>query len=408
MSRVLDVYLHGARIGTLTQQEGELSFAYAADAKTAVSLSLPTQAAPHTGQAVKAFFSGLLPDDIIRHRLARVLGVSEKNPFSLLEAIGGECAGALALYPAGQTPPPAQIQDLEILDEQRLTEIVALVRYRPLLAGTDNIRLSLAGAQDKLAVCLKDNKIALVRGTTPTTHILKPAIEDIQGSVHNEYFCLRLAAAVGLDAAEASLHHAEEQAFLLIKRYDRTEDGMRLHQEDFCQALGILPEMKYQREGGPAVADCLALIAKYSSRPAADRLEFLRRLIFNYLIGNADAHGKNAALLYKNGKVCLAPAYDLLCTAVYPAVSQKMAMKIGGQYETDTLCLRHWQQLVPDTALARKALQKDLSRLATTTQEQAATLHHTLRAEKHDHPILEKIIGVIRLRARQALEEISD
>ena len=406
MNRMLDVYLHGALIGALTQQNGELSFAYVPDAKTAVSLSLSLQTEPYTGQAVKAFFSGLLPDDIVRQRLARVLGVSEKNPFSLLEAIGGECAGALALYPTGQTPQRAQTHDVEILDETRLTEILALLRRRPLLAGTDNIRLSLAGVQDKLAVSLKDNKIALVRGTTPTTHILKPAIEDIEGSVYNELFCLRLAAAVKLDTAEATLHYAGNQPFLLVKRYDRTEEGTRLHQEDFCQALGILPEMKYQREGGPSVADCLALLAKQSSRPAADRLEFLRRLIFNYLIGNADAHGKNAALLYKDGKIRLAPAYDLLCTAVYPTVSQKMAMKIVGQYDADTLCLRHWHQLVPDTALARKALQKDLLLLATATQEQAVTLHHRLQAEGHYHPILEKIIGVIRLRASQVLREI--
>ena len=154
------------------------------------------------------------------------------------------------------------------------------------------------------------------------------------------------------------------------------------------------------------MAECLALLAKHSSRPAADRLEFLRRLIFVYLIGNADAHGKNAALLYKDGKIRLAPAYDLLCTAVYPTVSQKMAMKIGGQYDADTLCLRHWHQLVPDTALARKALQKDLLLLAKTTQEQAVIVHHTLQAEGHDHPILEKILGVIRLRASQVLREI--
>ena len=408
MTRILDVYLHEQLTGTLTEENGDLSFLYNPHAKIAVSYSLPLQDKPHRGQAVKAFFSGLLPDDIVRHRLARVLGVSAKNSFSLLESVGGECAGALALYPAGQKPPSMHIHDVEVLNEERLITILALLRRRPLLAGTDNMRLSLAGAQDKLAVGLKDGAIALVRGTTPTTHILKPALEDIEGSVHNEWFCLRLAAMMGLETADASLHHAGDQPFLLIKRYDRTAEGIRLHQEDFCQALSIVPEKKYQREGGPSVADSLGLIAKTSYRPAADRLAFLRRVIVNVLIGNADAHGKNAALLYEGDQARLAPAYDLLCTAVYPTVSQNMAMKIGGHYRADTLCLRHWHHLVPNTILARKALEKDMGLLATIAPKHAMNLRQTMAAQGHDHPILDKITTLIHQRAHHIQQDIPD
>jgi serine/threonine-protein kinase HipA len=227
-----------------------------------------------------------------------------------------------------------------------LDEIFEHLKRRPLFAGEMGIRLSLAGAQDKLAVRMIGDKLALMRGGAPTTHILKTLIagrEGIIDSVHNEIFCLMLAERCGIPAPRAQMRYTTSEPYLLVERYDRKWQGenvVRLHQEDFCQALSVPPENKYEREGGPGISACLDEIQKDSVQPIADRIAFLNTVIFNYLIGNSDAHGKNFSFLHEQGKPCLAPSYDLLSTAVYPDLSNKMAMKIGSRYEPRDIHLR--------------------------------------------------------------------
>jgi serine/threonine-protein kinase HipA len=271
--------------------------------------------------------------------------VSEGNAFGLLEIIGGECAGALSLYPEGEQPPEDDGEGLEPLSEARLVQVLEQLRTRPLLGGEDGVRLSLAGAQDKLAVCLQDETVALARGGRPTTHILKPFITALDGTVENELFCMRLAARMGLPAPEVSMHRAGDIPYLLVERYDRRigRNGAitRLHQEDFCQALRVPPELKYEEEGGPGTEASLELIASATAKPVADRLAFIRMLIFHYLVGNADAHAKNFALLYTNRTPDLAPLYDVVCTAAYPSLAKKTAMAIGGCSVPDTIQLEH-------------------------------------------------------------------
>ena len=157
----------------------------------------------------------------MRHRLARYLGISEGNVFALLEAVGGECAGAVSLYSHGVKPPEENEGTVEILDERKLSEILRLLEQRPLLADYDGLRMSLAGAQDKIAVSVKDGKIALTRGTLPTTHILKPAIGDLKDTVQNELFCMRLARMVGIEAPDVEARWSDDAPYLLVERYDR-------------------------------------------------------------------------------------------------------------------------------------------------------------------------------------------
>lgn len=415
MSQTLNVYLHGHLTGTLIQNDrGGLAFqydeAYLQAKPQAISLSLPLQTQPFEGGVVRAFFSGLLPDDIIKHRLARFLGVSEKNPFALLEVIGGECAGALSLQVPGGPVDLTDQGNVEVLDSQKLKDILDQLRRRPLLAGEDGLRLSLAGAQDKMAVGLVDGKIALVRGGAPTTHILKPLIDDIPDSVHNELFCMRLAQRVGIDAPNAQIIYVGETPCYLVERYDRIKrDGriVRVHQEDFCQALGILPDVKYEREGGPTLAQCFYLLTRFSAKPAADILALQDRVIFNFLIGNADAHGKNFSFLYKSNKPELAPAYDLLSTAVYPDIASKMAMKIGGKYEAKDVFLRHWHQLVPDTVSAKRNLDRKLLRLSKVVFERAEALAGDFAKEGIQSNILADILNVIGQRAKHLQISVS-
>lgn len=417
MSRILDAYLHEILAGQLIQDNsGVLSFvydtAYLEQSNPALSISMPLRAEPYEKKVVHAFFSGLLPDEIVRHRLAKYLGVSEKNSFSLLEAIGGECAGALSLFPLGEKPTPASIDDIEVLDDQSLKEILDLLKRRPLLAGDDGLRLSLAGAQDKIAVGMVDGKIALVRGNSPTTHILKPVIESIKDSVHNEVFCMRLASMVGIEVPKVEIRWLGDLSYFLVERYDREQVAVgkikRLHQEDFCQALGVMPDLKYEREGGPNIAHCQDILDKYSVRPAADNLKFLERIIFNYLIGNADAHGKNFSLLYAGDKPELAPAYDLLCTSVYEELSTKMAMKIGKKYKPEEVFIRNWHRLVPDTVASRKNLDRQLIKMSDACVEKSVELKNSLNSKGIKSSIFDEICAVIALRARRIKERIEE
>lgn len=413
MGRLLEVWLGKAKAGALSQDDaGALSFAYDPDYlrlpdQRAISFSMRLQEAPYADRVVRPFFSGLLPDEGARQRLAGALGISAGNAFGLLEVIGGECAGALSLYPADKTPPPNEDDSVEILSPSRLEEIIGKLRERPLLAGEEGVRLSLAGAQNKLAVCVEGKNISLAKGGRPTTHILKPFIEALEGTVENELFCLRLAARLKLPAPVVEMRHGGAIPFLLVERYDRVlhADGTitRLHQEDFCQALSVPPELKYEEEGGPGTERSLELIDRATARPAADRLNFIRALIFHYLVGNADAHAKNYALLYRGKTPDLAPLYDVVCTAAYLQLAKNLAMAIGGRSIPDTIQLKHWLTLVPDTRGAQRLLVRDLADLAGRIRREA----DKLLAEFDDcgirHEILATVRKVIETRATHLL-----
>lgn len=413
MTRTLDVYFQDTKAGELEQSDsGTLAFSYATDylANTdarAISVSMPLREEPYGDRLAQSYFSGLLPDERARRRLAKWLGISNANTFGLLEMIGGECAGALTLMPAGKPMPSTFDHPPEPLSENRLAEILDLLRARPLLAGTMGVRLSLAGAQNKLAVCMMDGQVALALGGHPTTHILKPYIEGLSGTVENEIFCMRLAKKVGLSAPDVSKGSVGKVDYYLVKRYDRAtnSDGLvnRLHQEDFCQALRIPPQFKYEDEGGPGVSQSIQLIRSHTRAPAADNLTFLRMLIFHFLIGNADAHGKNYALLYREKTPDLAPVYDAICTAVYPSMTKRLAMRIGGRNLPDTIHLKHWLTVVSDTAPAQRLLEDELQKTAQLMLDASEKLAAELRDEGIDHPIIGKIQKVVKSRVQRTV-----
>ena len=413
MTHFLDVWFGDTKAGILSRDDGgALSFTYepiylAQKQSRAISFSMPLREEVYADRVVRPFFSGLLPDENARQRLAGALGISSGNAFSLLKVIGGECAGALSLHPTGQTPPTANDEGVELLSSERLEAIIGKLRERPLLGGEEGVRLSLAGAQDKIAVCVEGRNIGLAKGGRPTTHILKPFIQALDGSVENELFCLRLAARLGLRVPAVEMRASTTVSFLLIERYDRQlhKDGSitRLHQEDFCQALSVPPELKYEEEGGPGIQSAMSLIDRATGRPAADRLNFIRMLIFQYLVGNADAHGKNYALLYRERVADLAPLYDVVCTAVYPRLAKNLAMAIGERSVPDTIQLKHWLTLVAETKGAERLLVKHILELAGRIRKQADTLLSELNDEGISHDILTSIRSVIETRASHLL-----
>lgn len=262
MARTLEVYLHQERVGQLIQDDhGQMVFDYAESWLTnpqavALSHSLPLRPERYTRNECRGFFSGILPEAGKREMVARNLGISARNDFAMLEQIGGECAGAVTFMPEGE-PLPARDDHYRELTEQELARILQELPHRPLMAGEQGVRLSLAGAQDKIAVHVSDERISIPLGGAPSTHILKPAIERFEGLVFNESFCMQLAAAVKIPSARVSVHQVQGIDYLLVARYDRTHDETgtvhRLHQEDFCQALGFVSETKYQAEGGPGL-----------------------------------------------------------------------------------------------------------------------------------------------------------
>lgn len=405
MARTLDVYLHHDLVGKLIQDDhGQMVFDYAASwlehpGAVPLSHSLPLRTERFSRNECRGFFAGILPEESKRDIIARNLGISARNDFAMLERIGGECAGAVTFLPEGEALPPPDHHYRTLTDKQ-LAGILHELPRRPLMAGEEGIRLSLAGAQDKIAVHVADGKISVPLGGAPSTHILKPAIERFEGLVFNEAYCMQLAAAE-IPAAGVGIHQVEGIDYLLVERYDRTHDEAgnvrRLHQEDFCQALGIVSETKYQSEGGPGLKDCFGLLRAVSAMPVIDLQRLLDAVIFNFLIGNNDAHGKNFSLLYHAGGVRLAPLYDVLSTAYYPELARKMAMKIGGEYEADTIFPRHFETLAEEAALS-KALVK------SRVPELAGLVLAALDKAKINHPVADKLAGLITQRCRAVLE----
>lgn len=363
MTSTLVVYLNEQKAGTLTDLgNAQISFEYHPGylelGGVAISISLPLSAMPFTDAQARPFFSGLLPDDQQLEGLAQHLKVSRRNVFKLLSEVGGECAGAVSLFASESLALGTNTKPQPPLSDDELSQRLNTAKHRPLLGADDSVRLSLAGAQSKLAVVINGGNTFLSTPSSPSTHIIKPASNTLENLVENELICMSLAKAVGFDVPNIELREVGDQRVYQTQRYDRTKSqGIinRDHQEDFCQALGIVPENKYQAEGGPSVDDCIKLIQRVSSRPAVDYQKLLERIVFNYLIGNNDAHAKNFSLIYSNGQCRLAPAYDLVSTAVYPQLNANMAMKIGGRKSANDLQLRHWLSLVPNMETSKRS-----------------------------------------------------
>ena len=418
MAHELAVWLFADRVGTLALVDGRLRFCYApewlaqADAK-AVSSFLPLQAEPFDDRQTRPFFAGLLPEGQMRRLIAQQFQVSGQNDFALLDHIGGECAGAVTFLEPGEVlPAPAGNDDVRWLSDEEVVAILEELPRRPMLAGKDGLRLSLAGAQDKLPVVFDGARIGLPRHGTPSSHILKPAIPAVEDSVSNEGFCMALAETMQLSPAKSKVHIVLDRPFLLVERYDRWIDAQgrrqRLHQEDFCQALGVVPEMKYQNEGGPDLVQCFDLVRR-ATRPSAPQvLRLLDGVIFNALIGNHDAHAKNFSLLYAGKTPVLAPFYDTLSTAVYPALTPKMAMKIGGKYKFSEVRAQHWEQFAAGVGLAKAQARRRILELARSLPATARKLQSDPERGFDGNAVVERIVALIELRCALTIRRLTD
>lgn len=309
---------------------------------SALSISMPLSKKEYSQKECLPFFSGLLPEGDVKRRVSDFLHVSESSTLKLLQELGGECAGMISILPENkncsvQKSYAFNNENYELLDDETLYGFFKNINVRPLLKAKKELRFSLAGAQEKLPLVYFDKKFYLPKSDAPSTHIVKPSGDGELSTLSiNEFVCMKLAQSCGLNVPNVELKTINNIIFLLEERYDRIVNKKsikRLHQEDFCQALGIMSDRKYQNDNGPDIAKIYSLIQKECTIPLLDTKEFLKYVIFNFIIGNCDAHGKNYSLLYEKGSSKLSPIYDAICTLVYPSLTKKMSMKIGKHYE---------------------------------------------------------------------------
>jgi serine/threonine-protein kinase HipA len=415
----LIVLLSGEPVGVLTSSgDGRGTIEYLPEVVERspdlplLSLSLPVRREPYSAGETNPFLDGLLPEGAVRSALARRWRLAENDVFGLLAIAGRDCAGAVAFVPEEKVT-AGEGESVRWLDESELEQLLDELPIRPLGDEPEQgIRISLAGAQEKLVVVIgQDGRVGLPRGDTPSTHILKPSPSlrtrggrpAFPNLVVNEAFCLTLARRCGIEAAAPALRRVGTEEILVVERFDRRTEGgrvLRLHQEDVCQALGIDPQRKYQADGGPSAADVIRLLRTRSARAAEDVLAFIDRLVLAITIGNADAHAKNCSLLLEHGRVRLAPAYDLICTAVYPGISSTLAMAIGDQYQADQVTPRHWAQLLAECDLDTMALRRRMARLAEALAQETGPVAKDLRDRGANGEILDAIAATIQRRTR--------
>ena len=409
----LDVRLLSRAIGTLVERERGREYAFEYDpeivaasaGKPLLSVSLPCRTQPFEAAAARPFFEGLLPEGEIRERIARDIKVSSSNTFELLAKLGRDCAGAVVVLPPGQELDTRE--QIEWLTQDELAELIERLPTNPLgVTGRSKLRLSLAGLQRKAVLVQRaDGVFGKPTAVHPSTHIVKPQYRDsdYEDLVYNERFCMAVATATGLAAARTDIVEIAARPCVLIERFDRTADGgrtARLHQEDLCQALGFLPGVKYEAEGGPGLGAIAELLRTESPRGGADVLALLRATILNYVLGNGDAHAKNFGLLHGD-MLQLAPLYDIVSTAVYPGIDNSMAMAIGDNVDPDSLTGGDLYDLAEDCGLSYVELSREWTRFASATLQAAEQVAADARASGWHRPIVDRILAIAGRRATQ-------
>ncbi len=380
MSSTLDIWMNGELVGHWTVARGSSTLTYErswieSDKVRSLSLSLPITASREIrGQVVTHYFDNLLPEnEHIRERLARRFRTRDADAFSLLEAIGRDCVGAVQLLPEGRAPDGWNRVDAEPLTDDQIGRFLAAVPSERALglgaAADDLFRISLAGAQEKTALTRVGDRWCRPHGATPTTHIFKLPLGlvggsrrvDLSDSVENEWLCSRILSGLGLPVAGAEIAEFAGRKILVVERFDREwmPDRrwiVRLPQEDFCQALGCPPSKKYEKDGGPRMADCLRLLAG-SADADFDRLTFLLTQFAFWLLAATDGHAKNYSLFLRRGDAyTMTPLYDVL--SVWPYIgdapnrlrwrSVGLAMAVrtkNAHYALHSIHARHWATL---------------------------------------------------------------
>jgi serine/threonine-protein kinase HipA len=442
MTDALVVILDDVVAGTVTRVErGRLRFDYAANygaanygaanygaanygaaddgrsTPTPFSLSMPIQVRSHPDRVVTPWLWGLLPDsEAVLSRWARHFQVSAASPFSLLATqVGEDCAGAVRFSLPDEVDralgrPGAVVWLTEAEVAQRLRELKE--DSTAWLGRSFSGQFSLAGAQAKTALLRRDGRWGVPSGSTPTTHILKPAVSGFDDHDLNEHLCLAAARRAGLIAARTTIAQFGAETAVVVDRYDRVDRGgriVRVHQEDLCQALGFPPAKKYQNEGGPGPADVAALLRRAMPPGEAEVAvwRFADALIWNWLIGGTDGHAKNYSVLLADDNVRLAPLYDVASALPYDTHERKLklAMKVGGYYHLTPL-RNTWPAAAADLRLDVEALVARVGELAGRVADAFADAAAAPEVKLLGRDLPARLVDLVAERARRCRQVV--
>jgi serine/threonine-protein kinase HipA len=420
----INVFDSAVRVGTVDFEslEEQFSFQYSeqwrrADAAYSISPHIPIDGVAPASGTVRRFLENLLPEGRALDIVASTYQIAKNNLYGLIRELGQETSGALAFFAAESTP-AVQTTRREI----RLEELKQRIDERdrvPFAVWDGRVRMSIAGYQDKLSVYLDpDNRMYLVEGDLASTHILKPepAEKRLQLLVANEHFSMSLARRLGLAVAPVSILRVPD-AILVVERFDRVRDAervRRLHIIDACQALDLPVAYKYERNFGSGrdvrnIRDGVSFgrlfsIAQYTVEKAVTRLGLLRWAMFQYLIGNADAHGKNMSFFCKPAGLALAPCYDLVSVVQYEGLDHELAMAYGDEFRLEQIRPYDWAVFAVRTNIPRGLLVREMVRMGKSAAEAAARQAEDSLYVEQERPLVARIAEFVRRQATSMVE----
>jgi serine/threonine-protein kinase HipA len=413
----LTVYYESRVVGAIEVQSDGPSFTYAPEwlsmrGAFPISLLMPLSPSRVPARLFLPWAANLLPESTQLRAIGLQLGAAPEDVIGILAELGRDTAGALSIGKPGTT----STHDWKpVPNDKALEKILEELPSKPFLVGEDGVSMSLAGVQTKLGVAIDDKGLICVPiNGAPSTWILKPDSERLFGGVQNEALCLTLAKRLGLNAPEVTTGKAGKRTYLMVKRYDRVEQQgrwRRLHQEDFCQALGKPPSAKYESNQtgipGPTLAEIFATTRNAMQAP--DVVNLLDYVILNVIACNTDAHAKNYSMMISGRGFRLAPIYDVMCGEAWEHVTRNMAQKIAGKNRGEHLKRRHWQRFAADVGLNATRLIARVEALAkgalVETRKAAAEV---AAMPAGGHPLMETVTASIEKRARALLSGLSD
>jgi serine/threonine-protein kinase HipA len=404
----LPVYFEQRRVGTIDVDKRGPAFTYdsnwiALRGAFPISITMPLQSEPIAPEIFLTWAANLVPESEQLRTLGQLLGMARSDVIGLLSAIGGDTSGALSIGQPGRT---ASVQWRPIDNREDLERVIDGLPSKPYLAGEEGVSMSLAGVQTKLAVSIDDvGRICIPMNGSPSTHILKPDSPRLCGSVQNEAFCLTLARRLKIPTPNITTGQAGKRTYLLVQRFDRTNvEGRwrRLHQEDYCQALGKPPSAKYESNQtgifGPTLQEMFHLTRRHML--SIDILRLLDLVVFNVLVCNTDAHGKNYSIMIRGNGLSLAPMYDIICGEVWESVTKNLAQKIAGKSRGDQLTGSDWQQFARECGLNPRQVLDRVGTLAKSALAEAGAAASEVAAMPAGlHEVLDQIRQAVERRA---------
>jgi serine/threonine-protein kinase HipA len=413
----LPAYFEQRLIGTIAVGSNGSSFTYDRhwlDMRGAfpISTTMPLQEGRYAPGIFQPWAANLLPESVQLRTVGQLLGTAPGDVIGLLSAIGRDTAGALSIGKFGGT---SLLHWRAIERQEDLERVIEELPSKPFLVGEEGVSMSLAGVQSKLAVAVDESgRICIPLEGSPSTHILKPDAERLWGGVQNEAFCLSLARRLGIQTPQVTTGKAGARTYLLVTRYDRifiNGRWRRLHQEDFCQALGKPPSAKYETNQtgirGPTLTDMFDVTRRLMLPTEIVRL--LDMILFNVIACNTDAHAKNYSIMINANRVSLAPLYDVMCGQVWEHVTRYLAQKIAGENRGEHLMGKHWVRFAGECGLGTRQV---LARVRTLAQsviaEAPGAADDVARMPAGDHPILEQTRQAVEDRARTLLRQLDE